>query len=76
MGCPCFEDDAEYRYNRVLTLLEVLSSFGVEIVVDPEEYLLHLIPGSIMDDHPELKESLMVWKYDMVSMLRELERLA
>ena len=66
-------DDSEYRYNRVLTLVEVCTGFGIEIEVHPVDYLIRFTPASVMDEHPELMASLVEWKPDMVAMLRHLD---
>ena len=66
------EESAEDRYDRVYTILEVCDSLGIGISVHPtEDFLMLESEGSL--DYPELKQSMIHWKSDIVKVLRYIE---
>lgn len=71
-----YTDRAEYVYDRILTILEVCERLGVSVSVDPKEYLVHVVGvRDFAETYPEFAESMIYWKYDLVLMLRALERM-
>ena len=68
------EESAEDRYDRVYAILEVCDSLGIVISVHPtEDFLMLESEGSL--DYPELKQSMIHWKSDIVKVLRYIEEL-
>ena len=67
-----FEDEAEYRFERVHSLFETCSRLGVDVSLN-EEYGKINIAGPIGFDRSELMCSLMEWRWEILETLKYLE---